>query len=142
MRFDFPIASELNRLQNEMDRVFGVRLGGPLAPARAYPPVNLWEDDDYLYVESEIPGMKLDQIELFVSDEDQLTIQGERKSPQDDTAIRQRGERAFGRFSRVIALPTGVDADQTTAEYKAGVLTVRLAKKEEAKPKRITVSAG
>ena len=59
MRFDFPGASELNRLQNEMDRLFGDRLGTPMTPPRAYPPINLWEDDDHLFVESEIPGMQL-----------------------------------------------------------------------------------
>ena len=142
MRFDFPWAGELNRLQSELDRAFGDRAGSSLTRVRAYPAVNLWEDDDNLYVESEVPGMEMEEFELFVNDDNQLTLQGERKQPSGKGDTRHREERQFGRFSRIIPLPVSVDGDKTAADYKAGVLRITLPKKEEAKPRRITVSAG
>ncbi|TWU43485.1 18 kDa heat shock protein [Novipirellula aureliae] len=142
MRFNIPWASELNRLQEEMERVFGDGARESLLRPRAYPPVNIWEDDDNLYVESEIPGMELDEFELLSSDENSLTIQGERKKPANGSSSAHRQERSFGRFSRIIQLPASVDADKTSAQYKAGVLKIMLAKKEEAKPRHITVTAG
>lgn len=137
MRFDIPWSGEMNRLQNEMEQLFGSRR----PKARAYPPINLWEDEDHLYIEAEIPGIDLDDLELYVNDEQQLTLQGQRKRPQEEHVTRHRSERAFGRFSRVIPLPANIDADSTSADYKSGVLTIRLAKKEEAKPRRIKISA-
>lgn len=141
MAFQFTWPRELNRLQNEMDQLFG--RGNDWFPrSQAYPAINVFEDDDNLYIESEIPGMELDQFELFVNDENQLTLQGERKQPNGSATTRHREERAFGRFSRMITLPALVDGDATTAEYLAGVLKITLPKKPEAKPKQIQVAAG
>lgn len=141
MAFQFTWPREFNRLQTELDQLFG-RGNGAFARPQAYPAINVLEDDDNLYVESEIPGMELGEFELFVNAENQLTLQGERKQPNGGTTIRHREERAFGRFSRMIALPTLVDGDATTAEYVAGVLKITLPKKPEAKPRRIQVAAG
>jgi HSP20 family protein len=141
MAFQFTWPRELNRLQSEMDQLFG-RGDSSFARPQAFPAINVLEDDDNLYVESEIPGMELDQFELFVNDENQLTLQGERKQPNGGTATRHREERAFGRFSRMISLPTLVDGDATSADYVAGVLKITLPKKTEAKPRRIQVTAG
>ncbi|QDS91766.1 Spore protein SP21 [Roseimaritima multifibrata] len=141
MAFQFTWPRELNRLQSEMDQLFG-RGNGSLTRPQAYPAINVLEDDDNLYVEAEIPGMELDQFELFVNAENQLTLQGERKQPNGGTTARHREERVFGRFSRMIALPSLVDGDATTAEYVAGVLKITLPKKPEAKPRRIEVAAG
>lgn len=57
MWFDFPNAAGINRLQSEMERLFGERAGSTLARVPVYPAVNVWEDDDNLYIESEVPGM-------------------------------------------------------------------------------------
>jgi HSP20 family protein len=141
MAFQFTWPRELNRLQSEMDQLFG-RGNGSLARPQAYPAINVLEDDNNLYVESEIPGMELDEFELFVNDENQLTLQGERKQPNGGTTTRHREERAFGRFSRMIALPAAVDGDATSAEYVAGVLKITMPKKPEAKPRRIQVAGG
>ena len=141
MAFQFTWPREFNRLQNEMEQLFG-RGNGSFARSQAYPAINVLEDDDNLYVESEIPGMELEEFELFVNDENQLTLQGERKQTNGGTTTRHREERAFGRFSRMIALPALVDGDATTAEYIAGVLKITLPKKPEAKPRRIHVAAG
>lgn len=141
MALQFMWPRELNRLQNELEQVFG-RTAAPLARPRAYPAVNLFEDDDNLIVESEIPGMELEQFELFVNDDNQLTIQGERQQPNGQATTRHREERVFGRFSRMIVLPVLVDGNATQATYTNGVLRVTLPKKPEVKPRRIAVSAG
>ncbi len=141
MAFQFVWPRELARLQSEMDQLFG-RGNGSLARPQAYPPINMLEDDEHLYVESEIPGMELDQFELFVNDDNQLTLQGERQQPNGGTTTRHRKERVFGRFSRMITLPGLVDGDAAKAEYVAGVLRITLPKKPEAKPRRIQVAAG
>jgi HSP20 family protein len=141
MAFQLMWPHELNRLRNEMEQVFG-RAGAASIRSGGYPAVNLFEDDANLYVEAEIPGMELDQFELFVNDDNQLTIQGERKRSNGRGGARHREERAFGRFSRMIALPLLVNGNATSATYTNGVLRVTLPKKPEAKPRRIAVSAG
>jgi HSP20 family protein len=141
MALEFMLPRELNRMRNEFERAFG-RTDGPVAIPGGYLAVNLFEDDVNLYVEAEIPGMELGQFELFVNDDNQLTIQGERKQSNGRATARHRQERAFGRFSRMIALPLLVDGNGSRAIYTNGVLRVTLPKKPEAKPKRIAVSAG
>jgi HSP20 family protein len=141
MGFQIMWPQELNRLQREMEQVFG-RAERPLARPRGYPAVNLFEEDEHLIVETEIPGMELDQFELFVNDDNQLTIQGERKQSNGQATTRHRQERPFGRFSRMLTLPVLVEGDATQAAYSNGVLRITLPKKPEAKPRRIPVSAG
>lgn len=133
--------TEMNRLQEEMDRLFG-RLGwnGPRRFAQlAYPALNMWEDDNNLYVEAELPGFELSDIEITVTGDNQLSLRGERKQPELENATWHRQERGYGSFSRVIELPQHVDADKVSAEFKHGVLTVTLPKREEVKPRRIEV---
>ena len=142
MLFDFPRAGELNRLHNEMERLFGQRASSALTRVPAYPAVNVWEDDDNLYVESEVPGMNLEDFEIFVNDDNQLTLQGERKQPSGNAGTTHREERKHGRFSRIIQLPISVNGNATTAAYKGGVLQFTMPKKEESKPRRIAVAAG
>ena len=133
--------AEMNRLRNEMDRLFGRY--GAAAPRRngatEYPPVNLWEDDDNLYVEAEVPGFELDDLEMYVTGANQLSIKGERKQPQTEGGTWHRQERGFGSFSRMIELPGSVDSDKVSATFKLGVLTISLPKSEDVKPRRIEV---
>jgi HSP20 family protein len=138
----FPeIATEMNRLRDEMNRVYGANAlaeGGALQE-RGFPPVNVWEDDDSIYVEAELPGVEMDAIEIFVNGEDQLTVQGERSKPDSDDGTWHRQERSFGKFVRMLQLPNQVDPDKVRAEAKNGVLNISLAKRDEVKPRRIKV---
>lgn len=140
MAYEFSWPRELNRLQDEIEQLFG-RTNGPAVRSRAYPAVNLFENDDQLFVESEIPGMELEQFEIFVNADNQLTIQGERKQSNGQATTRHREERVFGPFSRMIALPVLVQGEATQATYTHGVLRITLPKKPEAKPRRIAVTA-
>lgn len=140
------LLSEMDRLRSEMDRLFGRagfgdgrRLAG--LTEMVYPPMNLWEDDNNLYVESELPGMDLNDLEIYVNAGNQLSIKGERKRPSMEKATWHRQECGSGKFSRVFDLPAEVTPDQVRAEFKDGVLTVTMPKSEAVKPRRIEVKA-
>ncbi len=134
------VRGEMGRLHDEMNRLFGRYANGAreFSPG-GYPPLNLWEDDDNLYVEAELPGLCLDDLEIYVTGENQLSIKGARKRPELTGGTWHRQERGYGSFGRLMELPGAVDSDNVTAEFKNGVLTVTLPKKEEAKPRRIEV---
>ncbi len=123
-----------------MDRLFesyGFDDGGWPGLAVAYPAVNVWEDDDHVYAEAELPGLQLSDLEIYVTGGNQLTLKGERKEPA--SGVWHRQERGFGTFTRVITLPMDVDADKIEAKFCNGVLTIAMPKDEAAKPRRITV---
>jgi HSP20 family protein len=110
------------------------------ALASSYPPLNVWADSDKVYAEAELPGMQLDHLEIYVTEENQLTIQGERRRLELDKGVWYGQERGFGQFSRTIRLPVKVDADKVEARFEYGVLLVTLPKSEAAKPRRISVN--
>lgn len=135
--------SEMNRFQHEMNRVFS-RMGrgaGLRQAALAYPALNLWQDESNLYVEAELPGLELQDLEIFATGDDQLTIKGKRDTAALEPGTWHRRERGYGEFSRTLTLPQPVDSDKIVAEFKHGVLCVTLPKREEVKPRRIVVKA-
>jgi HSP20 family protein len=104
------------------------------------PVLDVLDDKDNFVVRVELPGMKKDDINLSLHD-GVLTISGERKYERENKESETfRSERYFGKFQRSVTLPAVVDANKVTASYKDGVLSVELAKAEEAKPKKIAVS--
>lgn len=135
---------ELQQLQGEMNRAFerwggdGTRLLGLNA---SYPALNVWEDNDAVFVEAELPGLDMKDLEIYVTGGNQLTIKGERKQPVIEKGVWHRQERGSGSFSRTLTLPFPVDADHVEARFENGVLHVKLAKHESAKPRKITVKA-
>jgi len=129
----------MNRVRDEMERLFGRGNGSQRYAYTVYPPINLWEDDDNLFVEAELPGLELSDLEITVTGDNQLSIKGERKSPEVESGTWHRQERGYGSFSRLIELPEHVDAAKVSAEFKHGVVTITLPKKEEAKPRKIEV---
>ena len=134
---------EMNRLQEEMNHLFerwGVN--GPRRAARAqYPALNVWEDDDNVFVEAELPGLDLEDLEIYVTGENQLSIKGERKVPVLEKGVWHRQERGYGAFSRLVELPYAVNADTVSAQFRHGILTITLPKREEVKPRRIEVKS-
>ena len=122
-------------LETEIDRLFETALGD-FAGSATGPrfPVDLYEDKDNTYVRAELPGVNRDDINVEVVD-GYLTITAARKTPAADG----KGEESFS-FSRSVSLNDAVQADKVGAAYENGVLTVTLPKREEAKPKKITVA--
>jgi HSP20 family protein len=105
------------------------------------PPVDIYESDDHeVVIKAELPDVRKEDIGVTFENS-VLTLTGSRK--QDETTKReqyQRIERRFGTFSRSFTLPPSVDAGHINASYKDGVLTIRLPRREEARPKQITVN--
>lgn len=134
--------AEFSRLENEMNRLFG-RLDSSARPfsRTVFPPLNLWEDADNLYVEAELPGFDLENLEIVITGENQLSLKGERPASQKEGGTWIRQERGCGSFSRVLELPSIVDSEKVSANFKNGVLTVTLPKHEGVKPRRITVKS-
>ena len=134
----------MKRLQEEMEQWFG-RGAGMTDPRRfahsVFPLLNAWEDDNNLYVEAELPELELSDLEIIVNGDNQLSIKGERKQPERENGRWHRQERGHGSFSRTCELPQYVDSDKVTAEFKHGVLTITLPKRQEARARRIEVKA-
>ncbi len=142
MNGTYPVRS----LRQEMDRVFndvfeGVASG--FTPAvfgrRVFPAFNLWEDDLTLFAEAEVPGLRMDDLEVFVNG-DELTVKGERKPGEEEGVTYHRRERGVGTFSRGLRLPVEVDAEKVEASLRDGVLTIRLPKAQAVIPRKITVT--
>jgi len=135
---------EMGRFQHDMDRLmdrFGVNGRRLPAVAATYPALNVWEDADAVYAEAELPGLNLEDLEIYVTGTDQLIVKGNRKPLEMEKAVWHRQERGFGEFSRVLTLPAPVDAEKVTARLEHGILTLTMAKSAAAKPKKITVKA-
>ena len=98
--------NHLNRLQNEMSRLFD-RWPSEEARWETFPPVNLWEEADGFRLEAELPGLKLDDLDITVTGRNQLTIKGERKPEAPEKSQAHRQERVFGQFVRTLTLPPG-----------------------------------
>jgi len=134
--------TEMNRLKNEMEQLFGRAGEGSRGDGRgAHPGFNLWEDDDNLFVEAELPGIELDDIDIVVTGDRHLSLKGERKQPALEGGAWHRQERGFGNFARSVELPHDVDSENVSANLTYGVLTITLPKREEAKPRKIKVKA-
>ena len=142
VRFD-PIR-DMAALQDRVNRIFADayrRDNDDLMTRGAWvPPVDIYETGNHeLVLRAELPDVPREDIALRVEN-NTLTISGERKM---DTEIKEqqyhRIERTYGTFSRAFTLPPTVDTSAIAAEYKNGVLTVRLPLREEAKPKQIQV---
>ncbi len=130
-----PFSQEVNRLFNSL---FDAREAGPQPWV---PAMDLTEAEDHFVLEADLPGLSENDVAIELED-GTLTISGERKAQNEE---RRRGwhrlERAYGRFSRSLTLPDGVDPDAVAAEFEHGVLRVRIPKPEERKPRRIQIGA-
>ncbi|MDX9865791.1 MAG: Hsp20/alpha crystallin family protein [Anaerolineaceae bacterium] len=130
---------EMDRLQRDMNSLFSQYSTGRMRTAASYPAINIWSNEDGLFVHAEMPGVHVDDIDININGAE-LTISGQR-SPEDipEDAQYLRRERKFGEFSRTIQLPFAVDADKVDANFKDGVLSVTLPKAEAEKPKKISI---
>ena len=136
----FSVAREMDRLFDSMtaNQPFGVV--PTIRSQWTYPAINVWEDENHLHVEAELPGLALDDIEVHVTD-DELTIRGTRavEVPEDARALRR--ERPVGSFERTIGLPASIDSEQVEAKLVGGVLTVTMPKAAIARPRKVEVKA-
>ncbi len=136
-----PPLDEMANMRRRMERLmeqYGDR-GAEQESAGVYPAVNITEDSNAYYISAELPGVQSPDLDLNVT-ANQITIAGERKISKEAADVRyHRREREAGKFSRAIALPGDIDAENTKAKLVSGVLTVTVPKAERAKPKQISI---
>jgi HSP20 family protein len=136
-------ASPANQLRSELDQFFGNFLGNPRGTGLdVFPPVNVWEEQDTLFVEAELPGVKKDNLDITVV-ENELILKGQSAElgTTSDGKTYYRRERPVGSFTRMIRLPFDVESNGVKASFSDGVLLVTLPKAEAAKPRKISVEA-
>jgi HSP20 family protein len=134
-----PFASLLD-FQRAMESVMGSDwFGSRTSGSGAFPLVNVFNDGDDFVVVAELPGVKKEDLEIQVRG-DTLRIQGKKTIAYDESASIHRRERAAGQFDRTLTLPDEIDAAKVAAEYRDGVLTLRLPRVEAAKPRTVTIN--
>jgi HSP20 family protein len=136
---------ELRALQDEVNRVFSStfsRSGETELMRGAWSPnVDIFENKDQIVLEAELSGMKPEDVDISIEN-NVLTIHGERKFEKKDEGDNyHRIERSYGSFTRSFTLPPTVSSENVEATFENGILRLTLAKREEAKPKRIEIKA-
>ena len=139
-------AQELSELQNRWASFFGrSALQTPNGKEEAItlaewaPVVDITEDEKEFLIKAELPGLKKEEVKVTVED-GVLSISGERKAEKEEkTKKLHRIERSYGSFLRSFTLPDGADATKVDAEFKDGLLSVRVPKTEKTKPKPVPI---
>ena len=139
----FSPLDALLSLQRELDRTFesptsGFDLG--MSGRGVFPPTNVFSDKDGYIVRMEVPGVAPESLTIE-SHGRTLTISGKRETSAPEGASFHRHERNSGEFSRSLQLSNDLDLTKAEATCKHGMLTVRIPKKEEAKPRQIEIKA-
>src|SRR5688572_20216373 len=127
-------------LQRAMESVMGSDwFGGRTSGSGAFPLINVFNDGDDFVLVAELPGVKKEDLDIQVRG-DTLRLRGRKTVGHPEGASIHRRERAAGEFDRTVTLPDDVDAAKVAAEYRDGVLTLRLPRAESAKPRTVTIN--
>ena len=133
---------DLGDIQTEMNRLFDNWSGGQAGPGERMwlPAVDVHETKDEFMLTLDIPGVTEKDVHISITG-DLLTVKGERRFERDggEGNTYHRVERLYGKFERSVQLPTMVQTDKVKASYRDGVLTVKLPKAEEVKPREIKI---
>ncbi len=132
---------EIGQLQNEMSRMLAGARSQTGFTQREFPPVNLYVNDQDLLLTLELPGIDPAKVDVTVTG-DNVSIRGQRPAEAVKAGENfHRCERPCGEFSRELQLPFEVDPSKTEATYEKGILSVRLARPESLKPRKVTVKS-
>jgi HSP20 family protein len=139
---DGGLETPVTSLQNQMNRLFSSFMDDwnayPGATDVWGPAMDIEETAEEFIVTAELPGVDPDDVQITAV-ANELTIRGEMKEQEVEGRTRHRRERRSGSFFRMLALPANVNADQVKAQYRNGILTLTLPKREEAKPRNIKI---
>jgi HSP20 family protein len=136
---------DIRDLQNEIDRLFEWPTALPrvyytTSTHSNYPPMNLREDEENLFLDVRIPGLDKDDFQINIKN-NTLSISGKKPTPENIEAKNyHRKERITGTFIRAVALPVEVDSEKIEANYEKGILSITLPKAASARPKKISVT--
>ena len=141
-RFRMPdIWREMDRRQQEFNRLFESAFGRRLLSTSGSPAINIWTSEDSQMIRAEMPGFDPADIDIQVS-ADKFILSGEwKRDTEDESAQYHRRERDEGKFSRSVQLPFMVDPENVDVNFDNGVLEVKLNRAEADKPKKITVKS-
>ncbi len=129
---DFPTGMRL--FQDTVNRMLSQSATRPWVPA-----VDILETENELVLKADVPEVRMEDIDIRLEN-GTLTVKGERKFEQSETKQGYRRiERSYGQFARYFELPDTVDPEKVSADYKNGVLTITLPKKEVAKPRTVRI---
>jgi len=134
---------ELRTMQDQMNRMLDMawnrEFGEEMKEGVWQPPVDIYEDEQSVVIKAEVPDVDQKDIEVRIEN-NTLTLKGERKhSSEIKKENYYRVERYFGQFQRSFSLPQSIDQDKVEATCEKGILTITLPKREEDKPKQISV---
>ena len=136
---------DLRSLQDEVNRLFSTNLSRAyddegIARGAWNPSVDIYENKDQIVLEAELPGMKREDFDLSIEN-NVITLRGERRFDKKDEGDNyHRVERSYGSFTRSFTLPQTVQPENVAAEYRNGVLRVKMPKREEVKARRIEIA--
>jgi HSP20 family protein len=140
--------NEMRNLQESFNQAFNTAFPGSflgrfedgLLSGKWTPSVDIYEDQNAIKLEADLPGVKPGDFKLSIENY-KLTLSGERKFEQENRGDNwHRVERSYGSFTRTFTLPSTVNVDEVRAEFKDGVLTITLPKREEVKAREIQVA--
>jgi HSP20 family protein len=132
------LLNEMTAVGDEFAHLFG-RISGSQSDVIAFP-LNIWQDDNAIYVEGDLPGVDRTTLEVTVNEGDKLAIRAKRPAPEKVEGVTWlRQERVSGTFTRSLVLPFPVDAEKVEATYSNGVLKVTLPKVAAVKPRTVPV---
>lgn len=135
----FNPLTEVERMRREVDNLFG-RFGWTPGQEGGFPGVNLYDAGDDILVAVEAPGMTKDRLKVELR-EDALVLSGTREAPEGKDGPALREERPSGTFAKTIRLPIKVAAEKVEAQFKDGILRIRLPKSVESRPRQIAITA-
>jgi HSP20 family protein len=132
----------VDRLRREMDQVFDRYGADPLRSGGApYPAVNVYETESEYVLTAEIPGVRSEDLEVSVEGS-RVTLRGQRRIEYPREAGLHRRERQSGSFRRTLEMPEHAASEKAQAQYRNGVLVLRIPKAERARPRQIDVKVG
>jgi HSP20 family protein len=139
-------ATELNTLQNEMNRLFNRFFDQPSngvdAIGRWIPAMDLVEHGDHYVLRADLPGLSEADVNIELQD-NVLTVSGERRFEQaEEQDGYRRIERHYGSFARSLTLPQGIEPEAIKGRFDRGVLEITIPKPEQQKPRKIQIAAG
>ena len=137
--FSSPVDSLLS-LQNALSNtMLSDWFGSGLSSRGAFPPINIFKDDDEYSIVAELPGVRRDDIDIDVQ-RNRVRISGNKQVDYGNGASVHRRERQTGAFDRAFAMPFEIDADKVRAEYRDGILALSLPRAEQDKPRSINIA--
>ncbi len=132
--------AELDRIRREFDKLLEEMVPAGNGEKILAPPVDIYETDGEVVIKAELPGVKKEDIDVTIK-ENAVHIKAERKEEREEkTENVHRVERFYGRIERVVPLPVDVKAEKAKAEYKDGVLEVRIPKEKVSKEAKVKIA--